>query len=269
MAALQDPQRILNTTDISIVIPVFNLERRIISQLRRLDLVFSDVGHEIIVINDGSTDDTLSVLLKEAESNRRIQIISYSQNKGKGYAIREGILGSVGELILLLDGDTEISLDYLKYYIKEMKYWDFLIGSKRHPLSRVNIPMFRRILSRMFNILVRTTTGIKIRDTQVGLKMIKGSVCRRIFANLHVDRYAFDVELLFVASIFKLRVKEMPVNININSQFRTKEIIRMFVDLLRIAYRYRIAKSYDESLFSNLFPLEETTLIPKREIPQK
>ena len=266
MAALNDPQRTLNTTDISIIIPVFNLGSRIISQLRRLDLVFSHVGHEIIVINDGSTDDTLDVLRKESESNRRIKIISYSQNKCKGYAIREVILKSVGELTLLLDGDTEISLDYLEYYIKEMQHWDFLIGSKRHPLSQVHIPTFRRILSRMFNILVRTITGIKIRDTQVGFKMIKGSICRRIFANLRVDRYAFDVELLFVASILKLKIKEMPVNININSQFRSKEIVRMFIDLVRIAYRYRIAKSYDNYLFSNLFPLRATTLIQKSEV---
>jgi len=224
---------------------------RIISQLRRLELIFSDMNHEIIIVNDGSTDDTLHVIQKEAESNGRIHVITYAQNKGKGYALREGILRSVGELTLLLDGDTEISLDHLESYIKEMPHWDILVGSKRHQKSQVHIPVFRQILSRIFNILVRSATGIKIKDTQVGLKMIRGSVCRRIFANLHVDRYAFDVELLFIASLFKLRVKEMPVNITVKSQFRLKEIVRMFNDLIRISYRYRVVKSYDNSLFSN------------------
>ena len=154
---------------------------------------------------------------------------------------------------MLLDGDTEISLDYLKYNIKEMQDWDFLIGSKRHPLSQVQIPRFRRILSRIFNILVRSATGIKIKDTQVGLKIIEGSCCRTIFANLHINRYAFDVELLFIAARLKLRVKEIPVNINIESQFKPKEIVRMFIDLIRIAYRYRIVRSYNDVLFSDHF----------------
>jgi hypothetical protein len=100
---------------------------------------------------------------------------------------------------------SEISLRLLNDFL-------LVIGSKRHPLSIIDLPLSRTFYNRVFNILVRAATGIKIKDTQVGLKVDKGGVLRSIFKFIKVNRYAFDVELPPIASIFELNVKEMRVD---------------------------------------------------------
>ncbi len=171
-----------NNVDLSIVIPAYNLGKRIILQLEELKTILDpNLKYEIIVVNDGSTDSTLSLLQKEAESDNHIHLISYAQNKGKGHAIREGVLKSIGNLVMLLDGDCEISLAPLNKYLNEIEDSDLVIGSKRHHLSIVHLPWHRKFLSKIFNVFVRLTTGIKVKDTQVGLKLGKGANHSRNF----------------------------------------------------------------------------------------
>jgi glycosyltransferase involved in cell wall biosynthesis len=253
MSTLEESHSISNNVDISIIIPAYNLGKQIILQLERLKTILhSNLRYEIIVVNDGSTDNTLYLLEKEAESDVNIRLISYAQNKGKGYALRKGVLTSSGSLAMLLDGDCEISLASLNEYLNEIEGSDLVIGSKRHPLSNVDLPFIREFLSRTFNIFVRFTTGIKIKDTQVGLKVGKGTIIREIFRHVQVKRYAFDVELLTIASLLSLKVKEMPVDLNIECQFRLREIAKMFVDVLAVSYKYRLCRSYHRQLLSKL-----------------
>jgi glycosyltransferase involved in cell wall biosynthesis len=164
----------------------------------------SSLIYKIIIVTDGSTDKTLEVR-KEEETDSHIHVISYHRNEGKGHLVKRGVIESFGKLAILLDSDSEISLRLLNDFL-------LVIGSKRHPLSIIDLPLSRTFYNRVFNILVRAATGIKIKDTQVGLKVDKGGVLRSIFKFIKVNRYAFDVELPPIASIFELNVKEMRVD---------------------------------------------------------
>ena len=198
----------------------------------------------MIVVNDNSTDNTLTLLKGIALTDEHIHVISYTPNRGKGYAVRQGVLNSQGNVVMFLDGDLDISPDSIKDYVESLNTADLVIASKRHPQSSVMIPRSRAILSRAFNLLIRLATGIPQKDTQSGFKVGKGEIMRTIFRNASINRYAFDVELFTIASILRLKVQEMPVVMKIDRRFNTKEIVKMLVDVARISYKYRIAYHY-------------------------
>jgi hypothetical protein len=142
----------------------------------------------------------------------------------------------------------EIDLSVISKYLEALKHGDIAIASKRHNASQVKVPISRRILSEVFNGLVRLLTGVPLKDTQSGLKAMKKSAFIDIFPRLAVKRYAFDVELLSVANLYGLKVVEMPVNIKLDAKFKPREMWHMFVDLLGIAYRLRIIHWYQRPL---------------------
>lgn len=236
----------------SIIIPVHNQEEKISATLAKvkqvLSLVFLDF--ELIVVNDGSIDNTLKVLKKEEQkSNSHLHIVSYMPNRGKGYAVRKGIMESSGDLVLYIDGDLEISPEAIKDFVRELENYDLVIASKTHPLSEIHAPILRKFLSRTFNLLVRTIVDIPLKDTQAGLKAGNGRTLRMIFKNMLVNRFAFDVEMLTVATFLNLKIKEMPIAVNSNHGFmKAREIVRMFIDVTSISYRYRIKKWYQKQI---------------------
>lgn len=239
---------------ISIIIPVFNQQKKISFSLEKIkqavELAFSD--YELIVVNDGSTDNTLTILKGITPTDPRIRVLSYTPNRGKGYAVRQGVLHSKGEAVIFLDGDLDISPDSIRDYVERLSICDLVIASKRHPESSVTIPRSRAFLSRAFNLLIRVATGIPQKDTQAGFKVGDGEIMRTIFRNISIKRYAFDVELFTIASILRLKVQEMPVIMKIDRKFSTKEIVNMFIDVARICYKYRIARRYQpENLMKN------------------
>jgi dolichol-phosphate mannosyltransferase len=238
-------RRSISESRISLIIPIFNQGTKISYSLEKIkqavELAFSN--YELIVVNDGSTDDTLTILKDVAMRDEHVHIISYTPNRGKGYAVRQGVLHSHGDAVIFLDGDLDISPDLVKDYVEGLSTSDLVIASKRHPDSSVRIPRSRAFLSRAFNLLIKVTLGIAQRDTQAGLKVGRGDVMRTVFRNVSVNRYAFDVELLTIASILHLKVQEMPVIMKIDRRFNTKEIVNMFLDVTRIWYKYRVAHS--------------------------
>jgi dolichol-phosphate mannosyltransferase len=231
---------------ISLIIPVFNQARKISYSIEKIkqavELSFSD--YELIVVNDGSTDNTLTILRDIAMTEEHVRVISYTPNRGKGYAVRQGVLDSQGDAVILLDGDLDISPDLINDYIERLSTSDLVIASKKHPQSNVRIPRSRAFLSRAFNLLIKVSIGIAQADTQAGFKVGKGDTMREIFRNVSVNRYAFDVELLTIASILHLKVQEMPVIMKIDRKFKIKDIVNMFLDVTRIWYKYRIAHRY-------------------------
>ncbi|HJT49006.1 MAG TPA: glycosyltransferase [Nitrososphaeraceae archaeon] len=235
---------------ISVVIPVHNQEMEISSLLIKIKEILNSTtqSYEIVVVNDGSYDNTLNVLQKEELLDSCIRIISYTPNRGKGHAVKTGVMQASGSIIIFVDGDFDISHDKIKEYLDELKNCDLVIASKRHPYSKVSAPISRIFLSRIFNVLVRLFVGIKIKDTQSGLKAGNGDALRMIFGVMLVKRYAFDVELLTIATAMRLNIRELPIEINLDHGFRMQDIVKMLIDISAISYRHRITRWYQRQL---------------------
>ena len=227
---------------LSAIIPVYNQERKISILLAKVKEVLNStsLNYELVIVNDGSRDNTLEVLQKEEKLDSRVRVMSYPQNKGKGYAIKTGVMQTHGNVVLFVDGDLDISPSLIIKYVKELENCDLVIASKRHPLSKVNAPISRKVLSRIFNLVVRIATGIKLKDTQSGLKAGNGDVLRTIFNVMLITRYAFDVELLAIATALNLSIKEMPIEITLDRRFKFLDIVKMFIDVIVISYRFRV-----------------------------
>ena len=236
----------MSQVELSFVIPAYNEEDSIENALASLDDMVqgTKLRYEIVVVDDGSMDNTRVRAIKYATGNGHVRVISYAQNVGKGYAVKSGFMQTTGDVVVFLDSDLEIGLDKIAQYVDALEHGDIVIATKWHPDSVVDMPLARRILSHGFNLLVRLLTGAKLKDTQVGLKVMKKSAFVNIFPRLCVKRYAFDVELLAVASLFGLKIVEMPTRLRIVESFRPKYTFRMFVDLLGIAYRLRVIHWY-------------------------
>ena len=204
--------------------------------------------YEVIVINDGSKDDTRAVIDRICTKDQRVRSISYSANMGKGYAIKQGVLHSRGRYVLFMDGDGDISADVLAKYLQRLSKVHIVIGSKIHSRSVVHAPASRKFLSRCFQFYVKKALGLKVNDTQVGLKAGRGEVFRKIFEKVQVKRYAFDAEMLAIASLMNLKVAELPVKIDLDKPFKVKDIAKMAADVLAVAFRLKIIKWYQKNM---------------------
>ncbi len=240
----------MSQLDLSFVIPAYNEEDFIEGTLGTIEAVImgKKLSYEIVVVDDGSADNTLAKAKTYAGKNGHVRVISYSKNTGKGYAVKTGFMKATGNVVFFTDSDMEIDLGNVSDYIEALRQGDIVIASKKHSASKTVVPLSRRILSECFNALVRLLTGVPLKDTQSGLKAMKKSAFTDIFPRLAVKRYAFDVELLAVANLYGLKVVEMPVNIKIDAKFRPIEIWHMFMDLLGIAYRLRVIHWYQRPL---------------------
>jgi hypothetical protein len=123
------------------------------------------------------------------------------------------------------------------------------VGSKRHPRSTYQAPLLRKILSLVYNILVRILLGIRVRDTQTGFKAFKTEYLKLIMKVIIVKRYSWDAEMLAVANLLKLRIAEVPVYIKQEKLFRIKDVLRMLLEILGITYRLRIIRWYQKNIW--------------------
>ena len=234
---------------ISVVLPVYNGEKFIRKSIVALSkfLRSLDCSWEIIVVNDGSSDSTPHILKKlQNDFHPFLRVFGYRVNKGKGYAFRFGALRARGDVIVLHDSDLDIPPEQILVLLKAMRDSDadIVVTSKWHPKSKVTASFLRKFLSYGFRLLVRLFTGLKLRDTQTGSKAFKRGVLERILPYMRVKRYAFDVELLYLAKCFGFKIVEVPAikPIKLGSNFSFREIFHMFIDLLAITYWYRIKK---------------------------
>jgi glycosyltransferase involved in cell wall biosynthesis len=191
----------LEDTKLSIIVPVFNEANQI---LGNLDLLLDEVeryftSFEVIVVSDGSTDGTNAKLLSLRHPDVRPIIVD--QNVGKGHAVRAGFLAASGDYVLFIDGGMEIHPREIRIFMGLMTLYqcDIVVGSKRHPQSRVRYPWYRRLLSWNFQLLVQLLFKIHVTDTQVGIKLFRRDVIDAILPHLKIKRYGFDLELLSLA----------------------------------------------------------------------
>lgn len=234
---------------VSVIMPAYNeaegLSKSVDKVKKRFGAIWDDC--EIIVVDDGSTDRTRNVFF-ENSLFEGIKLVSYYKNQGKGYAFRKGFSRVTGEFTFLVDGDTEIMADDLIDYFQALKESDITIGSKRHPSSKVNTPTMRRFLSLGYNILERLLTGVKVSDTQAGFKGSKSTALYQIMPLLSVKKYAFDAEMLAVATLLNMKIRELPVQVELKASFRARHVFRMIIDLMGITYRLRVRRWYQKNL---------------------
>ena len=231
---------------VSFVLPAYNEGEFIERALERLDSSVNGGGlrYEVVVVDDGSVDDTRLKVLNYAARRWNVRVFGYDRNVGKGFAVKTGFWKAAGDAVVFVDSDLDIEAGQVRRYVDALRFGDIVVGSKWHRDSVVEMSFVRRLLSRGFNVLVRLLTGVGVSDTQTGIKAVRREAFCEVFRRLSVKRYAFDVELLVLARGFGLRVVELPVKLKLGSRFSLGEVWRMFYDLLGIAYRLRVKNWY-------------------------
>ena len=234
---------------ISVLMPAYNeertLEKAVIETMREL----RGLDYEIIIINDGSTDNTLKIAKELCELSKNVKLVSYSKNRGKGYALKKGFEKSKGKIIVFFDADLDIPPSQIRRFVKVLnKGYDVVIGSKYLPGARVKYSEIRRLFSIWYRSLVKTLLKLDITDSQVGLKVFKREVLEKTFPKILVKKYAFDVELLTVINMYGYKIHELPIKIehkNFDSSIDAIAIARMFIDTIAVFYRKNIKHYYD------------------------
>ena len=239
-----------DSPQLSLVMPAFNEGRTIEEAIYRVDNVVREMGlkYELIIVDDGSIDNTRMKVNNYARNNGHVKVVGYNNNVGKGFALKTGFSHAIGEMVVFMDSDAEIDPRQVVRYVEALKDADVVVASKWHPQSKVDTPLIRRILSHGFNVLVKLLVGLRLSDTQTGLKAIRRSVFLSVFPRLTVKRYAFDVEMLALANLLGLKVVELPINIRIRNLLCLQEVWRMFLDLLGITYRLRVLRWYQRAM---------------------
>ncbi len=237
---------------LSVIIPAYNEEKNIKRTL--LDLLSEvkslDYKTEIIVVDDHSKDKTKEIANEVKDDS--VKVFSLSKNRGKGYALTYGVNHASGDIITFFDAGGDFHPDHINRFIKLLEAFDadIVIGSKRHPASKVDYPFKRRFMSFIMQVLVWLLFHLKVRDTQAGLKVFKKSVLEKVLPRVLVKQYAFDLELLVIAKRMGFnRIFEAPVNMNFNtnnSGIKTQTIVRMLTDIAAIFYRRYIIHYYDK-----------------------
>jgi len=228
---------------LSIVIPAYNEGQRIARTLSRIYdfLKTKKYDYEIIVVDDGSSDDTVSKARESLFSKEgRLRVVSSGVNIGKGRAIKNGILKSSGELILFSDADLSTPIEEINRLLAYMeKGSDAVIGSRNTAGSKVMIhqPWYRELMGKTFNLFVKYLLIKDFNDTQCGFKLFRGSVARDIAGLMKIDGFAFDVEMLYIAKLKGYKIVEVGVcwKNSADSKVRLfRSPASMFLDLFRI-----------------------------------
>lgn len=240
---------------ISLIIPTYKHEKTIKKDLIRIKKAMDQLrhGYEMIIVVDGIVDKTIQ-RAREVKS-RKIKITGYNNNHGKGYAIRYGMARAKGDIVAFLDSGMDINPNGISMLLEHFEWYDahIIVGSKRHPVSKVSYPLVRKIISYLSQWYIRFLFGLNVRDTQVGIKFFRREVLEKVLPRLLVKRYAFDIELLVVANYLGFRrIFEAPVEIQwgegsgITSRSLWKVLLLTFIDTLAIFYRLNLLQYYND-----------------------
>jgi len=235
----------LNETSLSIIIPAYNERTRLPATLERvIDYMKTTAWGEweIIVVDDGSSDGTAEVAEAAHNANARVRVLRNPGNRGKGYAVRHGMLDSRLEWRLLTDADLSAPIEELE------KLWNaakdgaaaVAIGSRALDRSLIGVhqPGFRETAGKLFNFVMQVFIGLRIRDTQCGFKLFRADVAKAVFERQQIERFGFDVEALFVAKQLGFQIAEIPVRWNHveGSKVGMLNGAQSFLDLVKIRW---------------------------------
>jgi len=235
---------------LSVIVPAYREGSRIVSNLRKLIEALDRVGtqYEVIVVSDGSPDDTYKQAMTMA--GPKVKVFGYTPNMGKGYALRYGFERSSGDPVTFIDADMELHPKEIGIFVKLMEIYncDVVVGSKRHPQSEVSYPFFRRFQSWVYQVMIRVLFDLKLSDTQTGLKLFRRQVLESVLPYMHVQRWAYDLELFVLARQkgFK-RFIEAPVVVDyqFSSTTGVAAVWQVLRDTFRIYWRLAVSHSYE------------------------
>jgi dolichyl-phosphate beta-glucosyltransferase len=232
-----------DTILVTVVIAAYNEETRICPSLIKVSeyLCKNQYEHEIIVVDDGSTDGTSRVAGALTSRIGNLKIIRYPVNRGKGYALRQGVLESKGTMVLLSDADLSTPIEELQNLSSFIfdKKCDIAIGSRALSSSQIIVkqPWARQIMGKVFNRITRILVLDDFSDTQCGFKLFPGEIARQLFREAQIDRFAYDVEILALAKKNGYKVSEVPIKWN--NSFESKvnpffDSLQMLKDIFKI-----------------------------------
>ena len=229
---------------LSLCIPMYNEEKILSDTIKTVSSYMKenfDFEYEVIYINDGSKDHSLQIAEEAAEHDQNMRVVTYEENRGKGYAVRQGVLQSTGDIVIFTDCDLAYGLDVIKemYGLFESHpEWDVIVGSrKKHPEGYEGYTKIRKIVSLTYIKILSIVGGVKLSDFQCGCKGFRGEIGRKIFSECIIDRFAFDLEALLYAQDFHAKFGEMPVKIinhRESSIHLVRDSIRMLKDIRRM-----------------------------------
>lgn len=234
---------------ISIILPLYNEERRL-ANLSKIYKYFNNtrLTYEVILINDGSNDKTEKKLDKLSK-NFTFNLISYPENRGKGYAIGMGMMQAQGKYRLFTDIDLSTPIEEFNKFLPNLKDYDIIIGSRKRRESKliVHQPKFRETLGKGFTKLSQLYLGLYLTDFTCGFKCFSKEAAEKIFSRHKINRWGFDAEILFIGKKMRLPIKEIPVIWANDPETKVKlpwDIITSLFDLLKIRY-INFRKLYD------------------------
>lgn len=216
-------------TALTVILPCYNEAERLPGTLQALLAHLSRVPDEVelLLVDDGSTDTTAEVANAVAAVDARVRVLSCHPNRGKGFAVRAGMLAAEGELIVFTDADGSYGPSELDRVVGALGVAPVAIGARATGTSG---PVARRVASRVFNLAIRVLLGLPFGDTQSGLKGFRRVAAREIFSRAHLDGFAFDVEALWLARRLGLQVAE----VRVQATERQGSKVRMLADALRM-----------------------------------
>lgn len=239
-----------NEPFLAVVIPAYNEEVRLASSLERIAAYFGAQTYTwtVTVVSDGSTDHTDDLVNQQAAQDPRFHLLTYQPNRGKGYAVRKGILDSPGRFILFCDADLATPQAETSKLLAAMESGaDVAIGSRPLKESSLDIrqPWYREFLGRAFNLAVRSLAVKGIHDTQCGFKMFTQSAAKDIFNRCALDGFSFDLEALMIARDLGLKIEEIPIHWAHQEGSKVslmRDGPRMLLDLVKVRLRGKAAR---------------------------
>ncbi len=230
--------------ELSVVIPAFNEARRIGASLEAVSAYLDGRGltHEILVADDGSTDGTSGVVADSGVAHARV--LRSPRNQGKGAAVRRGVLASAGDRVLLTDADLSTPIEDLVKLEQRLAVAPVVLGSRAVRDSQVlkHQPLYRELMGKTFNKLIRLAGVWGIQDTQCGFKLLDGKVARRLFEDIVTPGLAFDVELVWLAQRSGHEVVEVGVKWVNSPDSRVRPLVDpplMLFEICRFRWRHR------------------------------